>query len=880
MNGSSATPEAICTCGLFVHPRVISNAPGLDVISYRAGDYTTFRHALLLARPGETELSRVEGGKTVQIWQPTAEGDLALQMVEWWAYAADVLTFYNERMANSAYLRTAELPSSVNRLIRLLGYRPRPGIGATGVLAALPNGPKAITLPQGFQIQSKPGPGERPQVFELKSDTQVGLLPTGPATAPQGVLAANPTPAPGALGLTLDAKKNGNVYLQGAFSAIKAGDEVLFLLQQPAPSGDSNSPFFLATVSSVTSQKDQNNKPITSIQFQIAATDSLPSVTDVRHYHLLTSNQSVQVWQYPAAETKVVRLAQSSSTSLIVDLESIVRAIKLGDNILFESGDSSIGKQFGTVASSTEVIWYANPLNYDPTQSTVGSNVNPAVPPLPPDPTASPPSGSIPIPILHTQITITFPSSLTKPTDNQTTRATTVIRYAWKDAGPLILYPVASVGGTSEGASTGGGSVSTPITLQPPANGFPTVTAVTPVLIEDAIGNGANGALDTSGNLQITAPVPTLYPPLSVLFNLLPVTRGKTVTNEVLGSGNASLAGQDFTLQNAPVTYLQDPASKSGDDYSSTVQVSVNGLKWSEVTSFYGQPASAQVFVTSEDEAGNTHVTFGDGEYGARLPTGVNNITATYRYGSGAAVPDAGALTVILQPQPGLQAILNPVPVGGGSDPDPRSKITQLAPKSVLTFNRAISADDFQVIASRAPGVRRASAAFSFDALEQRPRVKVWVGDNQNAVTAAWHAIATAADPNRLPSVTLATQIVIYISLTVIVDPRYQPLRVQAAVHDALLDPDKGLFGVNAVGIGQIFYDSQVFVACLSVAGVQAVHNYSFLATNRRFFRNIFFRNGLKPGPVPPAPCDQSHVPTEGGYFFLPDDGNHLIFSS
>ena len=56
--------------------------------------------------------------------------------------------------------------------------------------------------------------------------------------------------------------------------------------------------------------------------------------------------------------------------------------------------------------------------------------------------------------------------------------------------------------------------------------------------------------------------------------------------------------------------------------------------------SFYGQPTNAQVFVLREDDQGQTHVTFGDGVNGALLPTGTNNIVATYRYGAGAAAPD------------------------------------------------------------------------------------------------------------------------------------------------------------------------------------------------------------------------------------------------
>ncbi len=120
--------EPVCPCELVAHPRIPWNPPGRSRISYRDGDFASFRHALLLAPPGEGQLAQ---------WRPSARQDLALQMVEWWAYLADVLTFYNERIANQAYLRTADLPDSLDRLVRLLGYRPRPGIGATGTVAAL-----------------------------------------------------------------------------------------------------------------------------------------------------------------------------------------------------------------------------------------------------------------------------------------------------------------------------------------------------------------------------------------------------------------------------------------------------------------------------------------------------------------------------------------------------------------------------------------------------------------------------------------------------------------------------------------------------------------------------------------------------------------------
>jgi hypothetical protein len=871
--------ETICPCDRFIHPRVIFNPPGRDAISYRVGDYPTFRHALLQARLDETELSRDNGMVRVQIWRPGGSGDLAVQMMEWWAYLADILTFYNERVANQAYLRTADLPESVSRLIRLLGYRPRPGIGATSVLAALANGPKAFTLPRGFQIQSKPGPGLQPQVFELAADTKVGTLVTGPPTAPQGEMDANPAPD----SAFAKVGKDNSVLLQGTSSAVKAGEAVLLAPNGP---GFPVSPFALAEVAAVTHEKDPRGQPITRIRFDPSNNvDAIGTVTDFR---LLRSNQSSQLWQYPAKDTVVVNGNQ-------VDLNVIARGIKAGSYILFTVPNDALKTELVTLAKSTEVIWYANPDNLaDPSQG-------------PDDPTKK-----ISIPIPHTRLTLS--ASLTKiiPSD----RLNVLVRYNWEEVGKLITPLAPTIGN----AAASNDPSPSPITLQPSGGvPFPTVPADTPVLVEDAIGDGATGILDTASNLKLDDPAPLLVPPLRALFNLLPVTRGKSVENEVLGSGNAAIAGQDFVLQNTPVTYLQSQASVSGDDYSSTVRVWVNGLEWNEVRSFYGLSTDAQVFVTKEDEQGKTHVLFGDGEHGARLPTGISNVTATYRYGSGAQAPDPGSLTVVLQPQPGLKAIRNPVQAGGGSDPDAPAKIRKLAPRSVLTFSRAVSAADYETIAAQAPGVTRAKASFAFDAKEQRPRVKIWVGDNAGAVDAARSAVVAAADPNRLPGIELAMQIVIDLNLTLVLDPRWEAPAVLNAVHDALLDPDKGLLGANVVGIGQAFYDSQICSVCLRVPGVQAIHDISFspeeltienpalgeipkFAGQKKisppFQTKAAFRSGfqlqaaswikrftvnppvgLSQSASPGCQCEHRHDPGDGGFFFLPDDSKHLTLN-
>ena len=54
------------------------------------------------------------------------------------------------------------LPEDVRRIVRLLGYRPRPGIAATGVVAAIAASPRPFELSAGFAIQGATGPGKPP----------------------------------------------------------------------------------------------------------------------------------------------------------------------------------------------------------------------------------------------------------------------------------------------------------------------------------------------------------------------------------------------------------------------------------------------------------------------------------------------------------------------------------------------------------------------------------------------------------------------------------------------------------------------------------------------------------------------------------------------
>ena len=790
----------ICPCETFDHPRVIVNPPGRNVIAYRVGDYTAFRHALLLSLPAEAELLH---------WRPSAKGDLALQLLEWWAYLSDILTFYNERIANQAYLRTADLPESVRRLIRILGYRPRPGIGATGVVAALINAPTPLTLQQGFQIQSEPGPGKQPQIFELVTTTQIN---------PPDAIAADPRPDPSLV--QLDSAKNPTILLKNAVTTVEVGDELL--LMEDGWVGQSDHYYALIKVKDVHQEKDPRGKTNTRVAFSFVGSHTLPGNAQAKKYHLMKSFQFAHLWPYPTNAGVVINKDNDE-----VDLESITRQIKVGAPVLFEIPNGTLDPQLVSITSYSELVWYANTGNLsDPTQ-----------PPALPTP---------PIPIPHTHIK--FNPKLTDDWDSN--KSAVLVRYNWQDVGQLTEFPSTTVSTTAITLSA------VPPAIFPPGNNLS-------VLIEDANGKGAAAQGTVEGDpstLQLTGiserSLP-LMPPLRVLFNLLPVSRGKTVSREILGSGDATIAGQEFVLQKSPLTYLLSGDSTLGGSYKSTLRVWVNGVEWKEVPSFYGQAANAYVFVTREDENNKTHVQFGDGINGARLPSSVNNVVVTYRYGSGVDAPNAGTLNVIVQPQPNLKAIHNPVPVGGGADPDPPQQIRRYAPRSVLTFGRAVSGDDYETIAAQAPGVARARSYWAFDPNEQRALVTVYVGDDDSAVHAANIALAGAADPNRPVKVLPAVAIPIKLSFTLSIDPAYLAPDVVTTTTAALLDADTGLFGINAIRIGQSVYQSQIDATCLSVPGTRALHNLHFSIDRGAGFKE---ETGFR------------YDPGEGGFFQLQSD--------
>ncbi len=779
--------DPICPCDGAPDERTIDNAPAQPRVGYRVGDFRSFRRALL-----STPAAPFDQEQQLTGWRPGATDDLAVQMAEWWAYLADILTFYNERIANESYLRTASQPENLRRLIRTLGYRPKAGVAASGMLAALVGGHQPVTLPKGLPVDSKPGPGEQPQTFELDADTTVSPTDTVPAAPPAYAFAPDET----------------YFLVAGTKPPFKSGS--LLLVESPS---DRSSPQLL-TVADLQQETGPNGTAHTRVGF----TGSAPFSKPMPARDLLLS-QATQSMASSSIDASAVSRAGVHLTGLARDLHA-------GDLVLVTGPE--MPPELRWIGAITEEIWYANFPHQRPQRRRI--KYFEEATPAENDPTVPPASPAVPIVVIHSYIS--FDTLL--PDNWPPDLGATVVRYGWRSAGQLLDQPVTTYSGGLLDAKP-------PATFRQGDNQS--------ILIADAanLGMGGIGSSVDGNRLTVSEPVPatTLTPPLSVHYNLLPVSRGKSVAAEVLGSGNASIAGQSFALKKSPLTYLA-----RGDGVASTLRIRVDGREWKEVASFYEQPADAEIFVTREDDDQKTHVMFGDGVNGARLPTNADNVVASYRYGSGAKSPAAGTLTVIGKPYPNLKALRNPVAVGGGGDPDPADKIRRLAPRSAMTFGRAISGDDYQAVAAQAPSVTRAQAIWSFDADEQRSTVKIYVGDDDAAVTSARNAIKTTADPHRHVVVAAATPIPISLSLHLLVDRRYDEIDVKARVSTALLDDDTGLFGARRLGIGEAVFDSQIDAACVHVNGVVAVHGIDVTGDSA-------------------AQRGERHAPAEGAYYTL-----------
>ena len=209
--------QANDTCGCCegikaLTPAALENLPGLPALAYRVGTHGSFKTTMIAALSGKKKLN----GLTIR-----DDDDPSIALIDAWACVLDVLTFYQERIANEGYLLTASERSSVLELARAIGYELNPGVAASTFLAfTLEDAPGTgtpgyATIDTGIKVMSIPGQNEKPQTFETieKIEARAEWNELKPRLTEPKIP-------------ELDSKE---VYLKGTLTGLKPGDGLLFV---------------------------------------------------------------------------------------------------------------------------------------------------------------------------------------------------------------------------------------------------------------------------------------------------------------------------------------------------------------------------------------------------------------------------------------------------------------------------------------------------------------------------------------------------------------------------------------------------------------------------------------------------------------------------
>jgi predicted phage baseplate assembly protein len=345
--------------------------------------------------------------------------------------------------------------------------------------------------------------------------------------------------------------------------------------------------------------------------------------------------------------------------------------------------------------------------------------------------------------------------------------------------------------------------------------------------------------------VTLQASLQNVYDPqtVNVNLNVVGATHGATVSLEVLGSGNQSQANQSFTLRNPPLTYVPTAAGVADTltvRVSNMIQESSRvqpgsaatqreldvALLWREVPTLYDAGPADQVY-TLRTTGGQSTVEFGDGRHGARLPTGRENVLATYRSGIGTQGNlAAGQLTMMPKRPLGVRAVTNPVPATGGEDPEPTDTARTNAPRTVRALERVVSLRDYADFTRVYPGVGKAQV----EVLPQGRTLVAYITvaladgsplDPQSQLYQSLTGAISAAQASAQPFAVVSYEPLAFnLTARVAVDARYEPAQVEAAARATLTDA----FSFAARAFGQGVESSEVIQLIQDVPGIVAVY--------------------------------------------------------
>lgn len=800
--------SSCCPAQVSLTPQPQNYPPGLSALTQRRNDYVQSLQSMIAAIPQYALGSNDFKTHPLAALTTRESDDPVIAFFDAWAVVLDVLDFYQLRILNEFYLRTAIEQRSIMELARAVGYELSPGVAAsTWLIFAVDTtsgSPAAVRVPRGTQVQSIPGQKTTLQSFETQTDltAQVELNQLFPYQPMVSVLQT----------ITYSHQQ---LLLQGTTTRLQIGDAI----------------FLIAT--------DANN----SIQKFILTLNSV-EFNNQRNCTTITWNENLEKVAFPLQNLIVYRLEQMNC---------------FGHNApLFYSMSPDVQNNSGNWDLYPPTVWqnpnipnnndktppiYSYYKNADLYLDQTLTQVLPNNWIILRDPQVSELPAFYQVSLTHTESLAGFGLSgtltglvLHNPDKNINFGFRTTTIYVQSQPIALVVlqqldpnyYPVSGNKITLD-LAVNNLQIGQKLIL----GGIPTnrsskvYEVLTIVGIEQDSKSG-----DTIMVLQDS--LANSYDPSTVTIfgNVVQATHGST-THEVLGSGNGSTANQSFTLKKPQLTYLPAATAQGIVD---TLQVRVNGILWREVESLYKQPSNGQVYMVREDEESYATITFGDGIYGARLPTGTENVKATYRVGLGPDGEVAADTLSLLKVRPlGIKTVTNPLPTTGAAAPENIEAARRNAPLTVSTLERIVSLEDYGNFAQAFTGIGKAESSALREG--QRPLIFITIaGENGDPVpvssllyTNLVQAIKAISVPGR--NVVIASYEALYFNVEalLVIDARYQATTVLANAVTQL----QQTFSFVKRNFAQAVAASDVIKTLQNVSGVLAVQlNAFYLSTD------------------------------------------------
>lgn len=787
-----------------------SNPPGLAALACRVDTYAGFRESMLASlsrHPGMTGLTT------------RRDDDFTVALLDAWAVILDVLSFYQERIANEGYLQTAVERRSILELARSIGYELNPGVAAGVHLAFtvddLEGSPRSVRIAAGSSVQSVPGQDELPQIFETSEELEARVELNGLRPRLRKV--------------RLPAAGNTVLYFKGTAANLRAGDAVLVegeeqvskdVREEPGRSGrlDVNRPGPDRPGPNDPEGRLWDLRRVRSVRMVSGPAPGDDGYTEATLDAPLGAISTSRGGTAPNAKAYVLRQ----------------RAALFGFNAPdFRVMPDAVKEAFGGKASDTEWPSFNIAYGAKAPQTLSSLHLDAVYPRVAPGTRLV-----VSIPDRRELYTVQEVAEEAKADFGMTAKTTRVVLDGpdlvpgfFDELRRIVVFAESETLDWAEVPMTDSVKGSA-VTLDSNAG------ALTEGHLFIAAGRDAVTGEERAEVLSLRRAVPDgaatrleFWLPLSYAYsretmvlygNVVRATHGESGT-EIAGSGDGGKSFQEFVLKRSPVTRVS-AATPSGAQ--STLEVRVNDILWSEVPSLLGRSASEKVYVSRTDDDGTVRFAFGDGRTGARIPTGSENVSASYRCGIGTGgLVDAHRITLLMSRPLGLKGVTNPLPSSGAADPEDVASSRKNAPKTVLTMDRIVSVQDYQNFAQAFAGVGKAQAALLWAGSARRVHLTV-AGTGGAAVAASsdLHRNLTAAiDAARHPALPVAVDSyrpkVFRVEAGVLVDPAFIAADVLGAASAALI----AAFSFDSRAFGQPVRKSEVLAVIQDVAGVAAV---------------------------------------------------------